>query len=39
MMRSAMRKVGEEGPYAYTDVDTLIADFKADIARVRRRMP
>jgi Family of unknown function (DUF6516) len=29
--------LGEEGSYAYTDVDTLIADFKADLARVRKR--
>jgi len=26
----------EEGPYAYQNVETLIADFRADIARVRR---
>jgi hypothetical protein len=25
-----------EEPYAFTDVETLVADFLADIARVRR---
>jgi len=31
--------LGEEGPYTYKDVDTLIADFKADIAKIRRTKP
>lgn len=26
----------EEGPYTYKGIDTLIADFKADVARVRK---
>lgn len=29
--------LAEEGPYAYKDIDILIADFKADVARVRRK--
>jgi len=29
----------EEGPYAYKDIETLIADFKADITKIRRKMP
>ena len=28
--------LGQEGPYAYLDVDTLIADFKADMGTIRR---
>ena len=27
----------EEGPYTYKGIDTLIGDFKVDVARVRRR--
>jgi hypothetical protein len=27
----------EEGPYAYEGIDSLIADFKADVAKVRRK--
>ena len=27
----------EEGPYSYSGIDSLIADFKADVLRVRRR--
>jgi len=30
---------GEEGSYAYQNVNTLIADFRADIARARRSKP
>jgi hypothetical protein len=29
--------LGEEGPYAYGGIDRLIADFRSDIAAVRRR--
>ncbi len=29
--------LGEEGPYAYKDIETLIADFKADITKIRRK--
>ena len=29
--------LAEEGPYAYSDTDDLIADFKADVLRVRRK--
>ena len=34
-----VKKEGEEGPYTYKDMDTLIADFKADIAKIRRTKP
>ena len=27
----------EEGPYAYSGIDDLVADFKADVLRVRRK--
>jgi hypothetical protein len=29
--------LGEEGPYAYKGIDALITDFKADVARVKRK--
>lgn len=29
--------VGQEGPYSYKGIQRLIADFKADVSRVRRR--
>ena len=29
--------LAEEGPYSYSGIDSLIADFKADVLRVRRR--
>src|SRR5713226_5201188 len=29
--------LAEEGPYIYSGVDTLVADFKTDIAMVRRQ--
>ncbi len=29
--------LAEEGPYAYSGTDDLIADFKADLLRVRRK--
>jgi len=29
--------LAEEGPYAYSGTDDLIADFKADVLRVRRK--
>ncbi len=28
--------LGEEGAYPYTDIDTLVTDFKTDVARVRK---
>lgn len=28
----------EEGPYNYNGIDTLIADFRTDVLRVRRKM-
>jgi hypothetical protein len=28
----------EEGPYSYRGIDALIADFKSDVLRIRRRM-
>lgn len=30
--------LAEEGPYAYSGIDALIADFKDDVLRVKRRM-
>lgn len=29
--------VGQEGPYSYRGIHRLIADFRADVSRVRRR--
>jgi hypothetical protein len=29
--------LAEEGPYTYSGIDALIADFKADVLRVRRK--
>lgn len=29
--------LGEEGPYDYRGIDTLVADFNADVAGVKRR--
>ena len=29
--------LGEEGPYTYKGIDDLIADFKADVSRSRRK--
>jgi len=31
--------LGEGSPYAYKDIDALIADFRTDVARVKRRQP
>ncbi len=30
--------LAEEGPYRYTGIDALIADFKTDVLKVRRKM-
>ena len=30
--------LAEEGPYAYSAIDTLVTDFKADVSQVRRKM-
>lgn len=31
--------LAEEGPHTYSGIDDLIADFKADVLRVRRKRP
>ena len=28
--------LGQEGPYSYRGIDRLIADFKADVSKIRR---